>query len=66
MDFEPVAERAEPDSFRCDPPYHRPDCDGKNCDDEETRKLLDEEPPRPTGRPRYRDSDRGMDPGLFN
>lgn len=25
----------------CEPPYHRPDCYGTNCDDEATRERCD-------------------------
>jgi hypothetical protein len=32
LDFEPVAERVHPSAFTCDPPYHRLDCNGENCD----------------------------------
>ena len=38
-DFDPVPDEiADPPPFKCDPPYHRLDCDGANCDDEETRE----------------------------
>ena len=36
-DLEELPDRVEPEQFKCDPPYHRLDCYGTNCDDEETR-----------------------------
>jgi hypothetical protein len=53
-DFDEIPDRRTPDDFnprpglpeppppfKCEPPYHRPDCEGANCDDEATRERCD-------------------------